>query len=72
MIEKWYEVSCDLCGQVINHYIGNKPTTEELKEDGAVLYKSHIFCCEKCYDKFKQKEDERRYKIRKEKGIRFQ
>lgn len=72
MIEKWYEVSCDLCGQVVNHYIGNKPTKEELNEDGAVLYKTFIFCCEDCYNKFKQKEDERRYKIRKEKGIRFQ
>lgn len=26
MIKKWYEVSCDLCGNGLNHYAELKPT----------------------------------------------
>ena len=32
MIKKWYEVSCDLCGNGLNHYAELKPTCTDLRE----------------------------------------
>lgn len=54
MIEKWYEVTCDYCGAGINHYIGNKPTTEEMKGDKIVCVANRQFCSNECYAKWKQ------------------
>lgn len=34
MIQKWYEVSCDICGYGLNHYAGLKPTPTDLRRDG--------------------------------------
>lgn len=44
MIEKIYEVSCDICGTCINHYIGNKPTIKELKDDGIIVKGNKVYC----------------------------
>lgn len=32
-ITKVYEVACDKCGQVINHYIHYKPSLKQLRKD---------------------------------------
>lgn len=34
MIKKRYEVSCDLCGNGLNHYAELKPTCTDLRRDG--------------------------------------
>lgn len=44
MINKVYEVSCDNCGQCLNHYFGYKPTNKELKEDGFIVINNKTFC----------------------------
>lgn len=54
MIEKWYEVTCDYCGTGINHYIGNKPTKEEMKDDRIVCTSTKQFCSNECYANWKQ------------------
>lgn len=43
MINKWYEVTCDYCGYVVNHYIGNKPTKKELEHDGFIVKGDKVF-----------------------------
>lgn len=48
MITKVYEVTCDYCGWAINHYMGNKPTADELKRDGFVVMGGMVFCSEQC------------------------
>ena len=35
-VYKYYEVSCDVCGKVINHY-PYRPTRTDLKEDDAIM-----------------------------------
>lgn len=54
MIEKVYEVSCDNCGTTINHYIGNRPTKDELKSHGVKFYKGKLFCCDECLEDHKK------------------
>lgn len=54
MIEKWYEVTCDYCNWALNHYIGNKPTREELEDDGFIVYKGMVFCGEECFENWKK------------------
>lgn len=54
MMTKLYEVTCDYCGNVINHYIGRKPQREELEGDGAVCTPYMQFCGEECYAKWKR------------------
>ena len=53
MIQKWYEVTCDNCGTVINHYIGRKPYNFELLRDDAILKGDKQFCRNSCYNKYK-------------------
>ncbi len=55
MIIKVYEVSCDNCGQCLNHYFDNKPNNKELKEDGFVVINNKHFCNKECYEDFKAK-----------------
>lgn len=57
MIEKWYEVSCDNCGYVINHYAGNKPSKQELQEDGAFIKGNLVFCNKDCYKEYLNKQN---------------
>ena len=54
MIAKWYEVTCDYCGEVINHYIGRKPSIYELKADGAVCTATKQFCCSQCFKEWRR------------------
>lgn len=60
MITKWYEVTCDYCGRVINHY-SKKPSNELLDSDGAVTIGTKQFCCEACKGDYKHELDEKRY-----------
>lgn len=57
MIKKWYEVSCDLCGNGLNHYAELKPTCTDLRRDGFKVKinngKVFVFCKE-CYEKIKK------------------
>lgn len=53
MIEKWYEVTCDYCGGVLNHYIGRKPSTKELRSDGFICTDSNQFCSEECFENWR-------------------
>jgi len=49
MITKVYEVTCDYCGTCLNHYIGKKPTMEELREDGFSTTATKVFCNESVF-----------------------
>lgn len=69
MITKWYEVTCDCCGKGLNHYIDKKPTKEDLRNDGFVVYSNLIFCNTLCYRNYKQKQYEDRHKIHKKRRI---
>lgn len=54
MIRKWYEVSCDLCGHVINHYVGLKPTPTDLRRYGIKVRINNgktIVYCDGCFKK---------------------
>lgn len=53
MIEKWYEVTCDYCADAINHYIGNKPSRQEMVDDGIIVVNNKHFCSNDCYNKYK-------------------
>lgn len=56
-ITRWYEVCCDNCGAVINHYIHYKPTIKELKKDcGRVVIHNCkvITICDECNKKNKR------------------
>ena len=55
MITKIYEVSCDNCLTVINHYMGNRPTIDEMRKDGAILKGNKQLCCKKCCDKYEHR-----------------
>lgn len=61
MIQKWYKVTCDYCGCVINHYIGKKPTKGELEADGALCSASKQFCNDKCFACWQHDMQEKRY-----------
>lgn len=52
MLEKWYELSCDYCGTCINHYIGRRPSREELEADGVYCTATKHFCCETCWSEW--------------------
>ncbi len=58
MIKKLYEVSCDLCGRGLNHYIGLKPTPTDLRNDRikVIINNGKVFTyCDDCYKKIKKK-----------------
>ncbi len=62
MIRKIYEVSCDLCGFGLNHYVGFKPTCTDLKKDGVkvIIYNGKIHTyCDECYNKIKRNDNRR-------------
>lgn len=57
MIEKWYEVSCDICGYGLNHYVRYKPTPTELRRDGIKVKINNgkiLTYCDECYKKIKK------------------
>jgi len=48
MMTKLYEVTCDMCGGCINHFMGKKPSSKELREDGIIVRGDKQFCNEHC------------------------
>lgn len=54
MLTKWWELTCDYCGTAMNHYIGNKPSNDELIQDGFYVNGSKHYCNINCYLKDKQ------------------
>jgi len=61
MITRWYEVSCDYCGSVINHYKRRKPSREELSVNGAFTTATKQFCNVNCYSNYMHDLNEKRY-----------
>ena len=52
MINKWYEITCDVCGEAC-HYCGTVQSAEkQYRGDGGIVTrdKKH-YCDEKCYRK---------------------
>ena len=61
MIEPFYEVTCDYCGRVINHYPRKRPSADVLKKDGIVVTATKHFCSSICYADWNHSLWERRY-----------
>lgn len=61
MITKVYEVTCDYCGTGLNHYMGKKPTMEELRNDGFVTTATKVFCNERCQGDWNHDRLEKQY-----------
>lgn len=61
MITKLYEVSCDYCGVTLKHYIGRKPTMDELRNDGFAVTATKVFCDERCLGDWNHDVAEKRY-----------
>lgn len=68
MLQKWYELTCDYCGTCINHYIGRKPSREELTADGVITTSSKHFCSDICRGEFQHDLDEKKYCNLKQNG----
>lgn len=68
MIEKWYEVSCDYCGHVINHYINIRPPKEMLEEDGAICTATKQFCSNECFANWQHDKQAKQYLNLKQNG----
>ena len=45
-IEKWYEVSCDVCGETIHTRTKNK---KEIEHYCFILKGNKVYCSEECY-----------------------
>lgn len=52
MIQKWYECSCDYCGNVIARF-SYKPDASDIQEYCGVMYGKKIFCSKSCYQNYK-------------------
>lgn len=62
MIEKFYEVRCDFCGTVINHYPKIRPTRERIEKIvGVRCTATKHFCSDVCYANWKHDCQERMY-----------
>lgn len=61
MVQKWYEVTCDYCGRCLNHYIGKKPTKNELINDGFSCTSTKVFCDEACFAYWNHDKQERQF-----------
>lgn len=55
LVHKYYEVTCDSCHSLIDFY-PYRPSNTELRKSGCKIKiingKSYIFCCNECYDKY--------------------
>lgn len=54
MIRKYYEVSCDICGKLINSYNNYKPSIQQLRKDCDRVVISHgrlVTICQECNSK---------------------
>lgn len=61
MIQKLYEVYCDYCGNCLNHYMGRKPTRQELINDGFFCTATKQFCNEMCWGDYNHDLQQTRY-----------
>ena len=52
MIKKWYECTCDYCGNVIVH-LPYKPDASDIQEYGGIMYGKKMFCDDSCYQNYK-------------------
>ena len=68
MIEKFYEVRCDFCDSVINHYPNNRPTRKNIEAYGGVCTATKHFCSDVCYANWKHDCQERQYMNLKQNG----
>lgn len=68
MIEKYYEVRCDYCGNVINHYPKNKPTRENIEDCGAICTATKHLCSSECFANWNHDRQERQYLNLKQNG----
>lgn len=50
MIKKYYEISCDNCGNP--DYLGYKPNKQDLIKMKWVIYNGKHFCCEQCKEDY--------------------
>lgn len=50
MIKKYYEISCDNCGNY--DYLGYKSTKQDLIEMKWVIHNGKHFCCERCKEDY--------------------
>ena len=46
-IEKWYEITCDVCGETIHTRTKNK---EEIEHYGFILKGNKVYCSKECYE----------------------
>lgn len=49
MIYRYYELRCDYCGCVINHYPIRKPDNELLRKEGILHTSTKQFCSDECF-----------------------
>lgn len=61
MIQKLYEVTCDYCGDVINLYIGRKPSRNELEADRTICTATKQFCSDHCFASWQHDQQVRSY-----------
>lgn len=52
MFQKYYELSCDYCGAVINHYVAKKPSWGLMLHEGVVIKGNKHFCSFLCRDEY--------------------
>lgn len=69
MIVKFYEVRCDYCGKVINHYPLKKPSRNVLDGDGVICSATKNFCSIDCYGLYLQNRREKQYMNLKQNGV---
>lgn len=54
MINRYYEISCDFCGEA-DHYMGSIKNTElQYAKRGGIVINHRHFCSEECYKKYRQ------------------
>ena len=46
-VEKWYEVTCDICGDTVHTKSKNK---KEIESYGFILKGKNVYCCKECAD----------------------
>lgn len=52
MVKRWYEVTCDMCGYALNHYVDRAPSTRLLQGDGIVVKDGKHFCDDECLRRY--------------------
>ena len=69
MIEKFYEVRCDYCGRVINHYPKIRPTRSKIEKIiGVRCTATKHFCSDECFANWNHDRQATQYWNLKQKG----